>query len=61
MLDRVYTGKAMYGLHSEVKNNPGRFKGNKIMFVHTGGIYGFLDRSMDDDLAAYNPIQMNFF
>ena len=51
----------MYGLHSEVKNNPGRFKGNKIMFVHTGGIYGFLDRSMDEDLAAYNPIQMNFF
>lgn len=61
ILDRVYTGKAVYGLMHEVKNNPDRFLGDKIMFVHTGGIYGFLDRSMDDDLMAYNPIDTDFF
>ena len=61
ILDRVYTGKAMYGLMHEVQSNPKRFQGKKILFVHTGGIYGFLDRSMDQDLAKYNPIKMNFF
>lgn len=61
ILERIYTGKAMFGLMKEVKSNPGRFQGNKIMFVHTGGIYGFLDRSMDADLGAFNPIKMNFF
>lgn len=61
ILDRVYTGKAMYGLMHEINARPDKFLGSKIMFVHTGGIYGFLDRSMDTDLMAYNPINTDFF
>lgn len=38
-LDPVYTGKAFFGLISEIKK--GRFKDySNIVFVHTGGVYG---------------------
>ena len=36
ILDRVYTGKAVLGMVKEMQNNPGRFKGSRILFVHTG-------------------------
>lgn len=40
ILDPVYTGKAMYGLVEEIKK--GRFKKhNNILFIHTGGIFGW--------------------
>lgn len=43
-LDPVYTGKAMYGMITEVKK--GRWKNSdKLLFIHTGGIF---------DLFAYN-------
>jgi len=56
VLDRVYTGKAVYGLMNELKSNRKQFLGNKIMFVHTGGLYGFIDGSMDQDLISMNPV-----
>ena len=46
---------------NELQSNPGRFRGNKIMWIHTGGMFGFLDRSMDAELVAYNPIKTNYF
>merc|ERR1712106_1098384 len=61
VLDRVYTGKSVYGLMNELRQCPQRFKGNKIMWIHTGGMSGFLDRSMDAELVAYNPIRTNYF
>lgn len=40
ILDPVYSGKAMRGLLSELKN--GGFKAyKKILFIHTGGIFGW--------------------
>ena len=44
ILDPVYTGKAMYGLYSELK------KGNlmeykNILFIHTGGLYGWTEEA----------------
>ena len=43
ILDPVYTAKAMRGLIEEVKM--GRFNRNeKILFIHTGGIFGLLSR-----------------
>ena len=41
VLDPVYTGKAMLGLITELKNKTERSKlfGNKILFVHTGGLF----------------------
>lgn len=61
VLDRVYTGKSVFGLMKELKNNPSRFRGNKVMWVHTGGMFGFLDKSMDEDLEKFNPIKKNYF
>ena len=33
-----------------------RFQGNKILFIHTGGIYGFIDGSMEAEIRKSNPI-----
>jgi len=41
ILDPVYTGKAFYGMTQELKRNPKVF-GDRIVFVHTGGIFGLL-------------------
>ena len=41
ILDTVYTGKAFYGMTQELKQNPEMF-GDRIVFIHTGGIFGLL-------------------
>jgi len=42
-LDPVYTGKAMYGLLEETRK--GRFKkGERVLFWHTGGIFGLFPK-----------------
>lgn len=46
--DPVYTGKGVKGLISELNCNPNRFKGERILFVHTGGIFGLYDGRMFD-------------
>jgi len=44
ILDPVYTGKAMYGLIEEIKK--GSFdKHSNILFIHTGGLYGWTKES----------------
>ena len=43
-------------LKTELKKNPQRFQGENILFVHTGGIYGFIDGSMTDEIKSRNPI-----
>lgn len=39
VLDPVYTGKAYYGMMSELARDPQRF-GDRIVFIHTGGLFG---------------------
>ena len=39
ILDPTYTGKAFYGMINEIKKGTIE-AGSKILFVHTGGIYG---------------------
>lgn len=41
VLDPVYTGKAFFALARELERNRNRF-GQRIVFLHTGGIYGLL-------------------
>ena len=36
ILDTLYTGKTMLGMLSEMKVNPHRFRGNRILFINTG-------------------------
>ena len=43
VLDPVYTGKAMFGLYSEIKE--GAYNGSKnILFIHTGGLFGLFPK-----------------
>ncbi len=39
VLDPVYTGKAFHGIVTELAKDPTRF-GERIVFVHTGGVFG---------------------
>ncbi|XP_066914032.1 uncharacterized protein [Clytia hemisphaerica] len=46
LLDSVYTVKAVKGMVTEMNDNPKRFKGNRVLFLHTGGTYGIFDGSI---------------
>jgi D-cysteine desulfhydrase len=43
VLDPVYTGKAVFQLIKEIKENPEEWKGRKVLFIHTGGLLGLYD------------------
>ena len=36
MLDPVYTVKTVHGMLSEMRNNPSRFRGRRVLYIHTG-------------------------
>ncbi len=36
MVDPTYTLKAVRGMVSEMQKNPARFKGKRVLFLHTG-------------------------
>lgn len=38
LLDYAYTLKAVKGMLGEMKTNPSRFKGNRVLYIHTGKI-----------------------
>ena len=55
MVDPVYSGKALCGMLDLMKKSPGTFKGKRLMFVHTGGVYGMYDKvSFDRPLDIMN-------
>lgn len=45
-LDPVYTGKAFYGMVKELEKDRRRF-GERIVFIHTGGLFGLFPKSED--------------
>ncbi|KAM7432045.1 hypothetical protein ABFA07_017465 [Porites harrisoni] len=47
LVDPVYNIKAIRGMLSEMKNNPCRFKGKRVLYIHTGGVFGLYDGRMD--------------
>lgn len=49
ILDPVYSGKAAYGMLRDMTENPSKWKGRKVLFVHTGGLLGLFDKM--DQLA----------
>lgn len=61
-LDPVYTGKAVLGLVKELKSNPSRFHGNRILYIHTGGVFGMFDGRLEDkvknDVLSQNNIHL---
>jgi 1-aminocyclopropane-1-carboxylate deaminase/D-cysteine desulfhydrase-like pyridoxal-dependent ACC family enzyme len=45
IFDPVYSGKALFSLKNVISNNRDVFlKGQKVLFVHTGGVLGFYDK-----------------
>ncbi|ERN11111.1 putative D-cysteine desulfhydrase 1, mitochondrial [Amborella trichopoda] len=44
ILDPVYSGKAAYVLLKDMKQNPAKWEGKKILFIHTGGLLGMYDK-----------------
>ena len=46
-LDPTYTLKGVRGLLGELHSNPTSFSGRKILFVHTGGVFGLYDGMVD--------------
>ena len=49
ILDPVYTGKAFFGLSTELARHP-KSLGERIVFIHTGGIFGLFPKAAE--LAA---------
>lgn len=49
LVDPVYTGKALFGLHSAVKAGDARF-GERVLFLHTGGGFGLF--KMEEEWEA---------
>ncbi|XP_020585149.1 putative D-cysteine desulfhydrase 1, mitochondrial [Phalaenopsis equestris] len=45
ILDPVYSGKAAYALLKDIDANPTKWKGRKILFIHTGGLLGLFDKT----------------
>lgn len=43
ILDPVYTGKAMFGLRDQIAMGKIK-KGSKILFLHTGGLFGIFPK-----------------
>jgi D-cysteine desulfhydrase len=46
VLDPVYTGKAFHGLVQELAKDHAQF-GSRIVFIHTGGIYGLFPKAAE--------------
>ncbi|KAK5782524.1 hypothetical protein PVK06_037028 [Gossypium arboreum] len=44
VLDPVYSGKAAYGMMKDMAENPKKWEGRKVLFVHTGGLLGLFDK-----------------
>ncbi|XP_038687794.1 bifunctional D-cysteine desulfhydrase/1-aminocyclopropane-1-carboxylate deaminase, mitochondrial-like isoform X1 [Tripterygium wilfordii] len=44
VLDPVYSGKAAYGMLKDMAEDPKKWEGRKILFIHTGGLLGLFDK-----------------
>ena len=42
-VDPVYTLKGVRGMLSELADNPRRFAGKRVLYLHTGGVFGLYD------------------
>ncbi|EDO38385.1 predicted protein [Nematostella vectensis] len=51
-VDPVYTVKSVRGMLAEMRDNPSRFKGKKVLYMHTGGMFGLFEGRMDTTLNS---------
>ena len=43
-------------MKEEFESNRDRFRGNKLLYIHTGGLFSFIDGSHTDQLKEINPL-----
>ncbi|KNA15440.1 hypothetical protein SOVF_098230 [Spinacia oleracea] len=58
VLDPVYSGKAAFGLMKDMTENPKKWEGRRILFIHTGGLLGLYDKANDLATVVGNWKQM---
>lgn len=39
------SGKAAYGMMKDMAENPTKWEGRRVLFIHTGGLLGLYDKS----------------
>ncbi|CAN6482888.1 unnamed protein product [Victoria cruziana] len=44
ILDPVYSGKAACRMLKDMEENPNKWAGRKVLFIHTGGLLGLFDK-----------------
>lgn len=44
ILDPVYSGKAYHTLIQDMQQAPDKWRGRKVLFLHTGGLFGMYDK-----------------
>ena len=66
LLDPVYGAKAAQGLWEELSHDvkerePGRkiFRGNRILFIQTGGVFSWFDDCIQEDFNRTFPFKGN--
>lgn len=45
MFVNSHSGKAAYGMMKDMGENPTKWEGRKILFIHTGGLLGLYDKA----------------
>ncbi|XP_033099753.1 bifunctional D-cysteine desulfhydrase/1-aminocyclopropane-1-carboxylate deaminase, mitochondrial-like [Anneissia japonica] len=48
LLDHTYTGKSALALTNELRKHRSKFKGSRILFLHSGGIFSMFDGRLGD-------------
>ncbi|KAL4012815.1 hypothetical protein IC575_029929 [Cucumis melo] len=61
VLDPVYSGKAAYGMMKDMAENPKKWEGRKILFIHTGGLLGLYDKAdqISSTLGKWHRLDVN--
>ncbi|KAK1287326.1 hypothetical protein QJS10_CPB19g01618 [Acorus calamus] len=61
VLDPVYSGKAAMGMLKDMAENPTKWEGRKVLFVHTGGLLGLFDKmeEMSTMVTSWRQMDIN--
>lgn len=57
LIDPVYNIKTVRGMLAEMTNNPKRFQGNRILYIHTGGCFGVFNGGVESLLTSSRGTQ----
>ncbi|XP_062115246.1 putative D-cysteine desulfhydrase 1, mitochondrial [Humulus lupulus] len=58
VLDPVYSGKAAYGLLKNMSENPKKWEGRKILFIHTGGLLGLYGKAEQMEVGNWRRMDI---